>query len=139
MSYETDKRKVQSNREILAHKLPAGQLAIIENSLGYHIDRSRFPFNAFRELFKFRNSIVHAKPAFLPIVMTPETGYPVPISKGKTPLTEWEKQASLENSHRLVSRSESMMDILAKQAGISLPSDDHAVTKVWLDIPNQNG
>lgn len=112
---------------------PAGKLAIIENTLKLDIDRSRTPFNAFRELFKFRNSIVHAKPDFLPLIMKPEPGYAIPVSSGKTPLATWEKDASLENARRLVLRSENMIEFLANQVGIELPTDDHAVMKVWLE------
>lgn len=119
---------------------PAGKLAVIENSIGFSVDRSRIPFNAFRELFKFRNSIVHAKPDYLPITLTPDIDFPIPSAQGKTfsaqgktPLTAWEKEASIENARRLVSRAENMIDILTKQVGIKLPGDDHSITKVWLD------
>ncbi len=113
---------------------PAGKLAVIENSLGLNIDRSRVPFNAFHDLFRFRNGIVHAKPDFMPMILVPEIDSSIPISKGKMPLAKWEKEASLKNSHRLVSRSESMISFLAKKTKINLPSDDHAAYKAWLDV-----
>jgi hypothetical protein len=117
---------------------PAGKLAVIENSLGLNIDRSRIPFNAFRDLFRFRNTIVHAKPDFLPMALVPEAESSLLIARGKMPLATWEKEASLKNSHRLVSRSESMISFLAEQTKINLPSDDHAVHKAWLDIQGES-
>jgi hypothetical protein len=72
--------------------------------------------------------------------LTPDIDSPISTTqgerfsaKGKTPLTAWEKEASIENARRLVSRTENMIDILAKQASIQLPGDDHSITKIWLD------
>lgn len=111
---------------------PIGKLIILENVLKFDADRSKTPFDGFRELFKFRNLIVHAKPDLLLIKMTPESDYPIPVSRGQTPLSQWEKIASLKNSQKLVSRSEKMIDFLAKKASIQIPNDDHAIHRVKL-------
>lgn len=114
---------------------PADKLAILENVLKFKADRSDVPFNGFKDLFTFRNLIVHAKPDSLPIKLTPVTGHPIPWSKGQMPLAKWEKIATLRNARLLVTRSDKIIDFLAKQAKIQLPTDDHAVTKAWLEKP----
>jgi hypothetical protein len=112
---------------------PAAKLAIIELALGFTADRSRLPFGALTELFRFRNEIVHAKPDSLPATTVPDTSQPIPVSTITTPLAYWEKAAGLDNARLLVDQAREMIRVLSEQSGITLPTDNHATMLVFFN------
>lgn len=124
--------KIKRWEEVERTTSPSGKLVVLENALGFEIDRSSQPFNSFSKLFRFRNQIVHAKSELLPIVFVrePPAGQ-VPVASAMTPYTEWEKLANLIDAERLLRDATQINEVLAQKACIDLPVDGHDRTLIY--------
>ena len=96
---------------------PEGKLRLICEKAGVEVDFGKRPFQSFRDVFRFRNSLVHAKTEYLDF----DAGK-VEETK-ELPSTDWQKFCSKENLERVQEDLESLIDLLQKESGVEkLPS-----------------
>ncbi|EDN67308.1 conserved hypothetical protein [Beggiatoa sp. PS] len=90
----------QINRwDILKKKLsPNEKLEVITSTIGYKIEKGKRPFQTFQEIFKFRNTLVHAESEYL----EEESEQKLIMEEvPKQPKTNWEKQVNLETAQKI--------------------------------------
>ncbi|HNY40245.1 MAG TPA: hypothetical protein PKJ41_07615 [Bryobacteraceae bacterium] len=124
---------VSHSEEIVRTASPAAKLAILEALIPFEADRKSAPFNQFADLFKYRNSIAHAKPEAHLVHFVEDHSLPMPASSGSTPLSYWEKHATLGNARRLAKASAEINAFIGTKAGLHFSPTDHSAYQVWLD------
>lgn len=103
----------------LESKRPIEKLDEISSIIGLQLDRSRRPSQTFKEIFEFRNDIVHAKPA----EVIAEIEYPVEEflkadELPPEPPTDWEKALNPDKANRFFQDTEAMIIFLHKGSGL---------------------
>jgi hypothetical protein len=85
---------------------PKAKLALIEEQLEIELDRDKRPFSTFKEIFKYRNWLVHGKTEEIPepTVIKTKIG---PDSEFKS---KWQKRTTYENAKRFKEDTYRMMD-----------------------------
>lgn len=104
---------VQAGWDIVERKLsPHEKLDLLSQAIGYKLDKGCRPFQTFREAFKFRDALVHAKPfsAHAPV----RSGVIPPISDEAPEelKARWEKWVTLEKAQRFYDDTLKMIEIL---------------------------
>lgn len=125
--------RVSHSEEIVRTASPAAKLAILEAVIPFEADRKNLPFNQFVDLFKYRNAIVHAKPEVQLIQFVEDHSLPMPASVGSTPLTYWEKLATLKDARRLATAAAGINAFIASKACLHFSPTDHSTYQVRLD------
>ena len=90
---------------------PEDKLKVITTTLEFQLDKGSRPFQTFTEIFKFRNSVAHAKTEYL----KQEFEQTIVIKENpKLPLTEWEEKIDINNAERFVEDTKEIITQLHK-------------------------
>jgi hypothetical protein len=119
--------------EIEQTSSPSAKLAIIEIALNLKFDRSRLPFSKYREIFRFRNWIVHAKVDQILVKYEEDHSHPFTVLSGKPALSEWEKTANLDEAKQIVDATNNMLEEIGKQIELKITPEGHSIHRVWIE------
>lgn len=93
----------------------AGRLSELLKILGMKPNISKRPFKTYRELFAFRDTLVHSR-----LTETAITGSPKSMrQRPPKPLPEWEKLITLQSAQRLFDDTTQIIRMMNKKAGYS--------------------
>lgn len=114
---------------------PEQKLSLLAEIIGYEVDDSRRPFQTFKRITKFRNSVVHAKPDFEKeshsddkteqelenLIESNVISKPLPKSDW---VEEYVQQCTVENAERFCEDMQVMIEELSSCAGIDAASPE---------------
>lgn len=106
--------------KLLKRKLgPAEKLEVISLALNVVPDDSKRPFQTFKEIFKFRDLLVHAETYRLDV-----TGeyFLEDDESPPEPLAPWEENISIINAERFLDDSKGIIYKISEAAGYDIPS-----------------
>lgn len=83
----------------------------------FKIDYGRRPFQTFKEIFKFRNKLVHGKSEIINVNQIPKASEEHTYTQ--LPKLNWEKMVNMQTAERFLNDAIEMVEILNKQAGFS--------------------
>lgn len=89
---------------------PREKLEVLSKAMGFEVDYGRRPFQTFGEVFRFRNSLVHAETEYLSVEAL-EASESIPLAK-------WEEKVTLETARRFHRDAKAMMVQLHSCSGI---------------------
>jgi hypothetical protein len=116
---------------------PLEKLKVIADIIDYQIDDSRRPFQTFKEIFKFRNSLVHGKTEAYrvnevkKIDVEKPTSKQIPESEWKSEKSNWKTVINKKTAERFFEDATKIIEMLHAQAG--LPETD-LNTFEWSEI-----
>ena len=91
------------------------KLELLAAEIGMPLDRSRRPFNAYREVFNFRDEMAHGKVEQVKSHKPVRTRLPV---TPRPPQANWERVANARDARRLFEATLGMLDALDRAAGL---------------------
>jgi len=101
---------------ILKKKLSPGEkLDFITNSIKYEPEFGVRPFQSFREIFRFRNELVHAETLYIQKETVEKL---LPGEVPKAPKTEWEKKINFEVAQRFFDDTLEIIKVISSLTGI---------------------
>ena len=83
----------------------------------FKIDYGRRPFQTFKEIFKFRNKLVHGKSEVINVNQIQKASEEYTYTQ--LPKLNWEKMVNMQTAERFLNDAIEMVEILNKQAGFS--------------------
>lgn len=111
---------------------PEAKLRLLAGMIGLHLDFGKPPFQTFKELFKLRNAISHAKPE---LIHTPEIDWPEDEVAPYIPLTGkslFYEPPSREKARRILEYAEQIIETLHSKANIEdYPVWPSSETSTW--------
>jgi len=93
---------------------PEEKLAILDHELDLRIDYSQRPFQTFKSIIRFRNSLAHGKTALLKVN---EIQSLAENERIKFPQTDWEKECTINKAKRYLTDIANMVQHLHERAG----------------------
>ena len=105
------KRKLPFWENVERSLKPTAKLDLVLHHVGHTVDKSKRPFQTFKDIFDFRNALVHGKP------QTVRFSGKRKLKKGERttrPLANWESFSNLRNATRCLKDTEEMILILEK-------------------------
>ncbi|MCL6752415.1 hypothetical protein KBT16_16165 [Nostoc sp. CCCryo 231-06] len=81
------------------------------------IDHGRRPFQTFKEIFKFRNKLVHGKTEIINVNQIQKASEEYTYTQ--LPKLNWEKMVNMQTAERFLNDAIKMVEILNKEAGFS--------------------
>ncbi len=100
---------------VLERKLsPGDKLEVLAKTMNFSIDVSQRPFQTFKQIFGFRNALVHARTEYVSVESEQRLGEGERPSK---PQADWEKMISLRIAQRFFDDTRAMIVMLHAQAG----------------------
>ncbi|MBW4423516.1 MAG: hypothetical protein KME50_03370 [Nostoc desertorum CM1-VF14] len=83
----------------------------------FKIDYGRRPFQTFKEIFKFRNKLVHGKSEIINVNQIQKASEEHTYTQ--LPKLNWEKMVNMQTAERFLNDAIEMVEMLNKQAGFS--------------------
>lgn len=126
-----------SNWKDFEYKRPIEKLDDVSSILNLDISKGERPFQTFKQIFDFRNDLVHAKPAEVSaIVEFPFDEFLKPDKLPPDPLTNWEKSLSPDTAEMYFEDTKEMIRILFVDAGLGDDPFNEIYSRTsWKGIP----